>query len=189
MKKGVMLIAVLLLLAGCGRKDAVTTANDAESTVTKEAQENTSEDADLVTNAPEEGFQFEYNGVSVPLNVDAAPIIESLGEPDQTSETASCAFQGMDKYFTYQSFEISTYPNEDKDYIYTIYFLDDSVTTDKDIYIGSAKAEVTAAYGEDYKEESGELTYTLGNTELSFIIKDDAVESITYTAIVEGLNN
>jgi hypothetical protein len=123
------------------------------------------------------------------MNVDAAPIIEALGDPAQYFEAASCAFQGLDKIYTYNGFEINTYPNGDKDYISTVYFLDDSVTTDQGIYLGSTLDEVIDAYGEDYTQESGEYTYTLGQTKLAFIIEDETVTSITYSAIVEGLNN
>lgn len=187
MKKGLILFAAMLLLAGCGKEDAVTKSNDKDVNAGQEQNTTDGEKDDTAT--PTEGFEFIFENVTVPLNVDAAPIIEALGEPDQYSETTSCAFPGLDKYFTYQSFEISTYPQEDKDFIYTIYFLDDSVATDKGIYIGASRDEVVAAYGDDYTEESGELTYTLGETKLSFIIADDSVESITYTAIVEGIND
>jgi hypothetical protein len=184
MRKGIITLAALLLLAGCSKDEATTTSNDTSTAVVTEAVQ---EQAD--NNTTSEGFEFAANGVSIPMNVDAAPIIEALGEPVEYFEAASCAFQGLDKIYTYNGFEINTYPLEEKDYIASVYFLDDSVTTDKGIYLGASFDEVVEAYGEDYVEESGQYTYTLGDTTLAFLIEEDSVTSITYTAIVEGLNH
>jgi hypothetical protein len=211
MKKGIMLFkagklacqlilfvfAFVLLAAGCGRKektapasgnitDSAKVSGTESGDVSKAAEAETKGDA---YGGTKEGFQFEYNSTVIPMNTDAAPVIDKLGEPAQYFEAASCAFNGLDKTYTYSGFELTTYPSEDKDYISTVYFLDDSVATDKGIFIGSTLEDVTAAYGEKYTEKSGEYTYTLGDTKLSFLIKDDSVTSITYSAVVEGLNN
>jgi hypothetical protein len=183
MKKVLIVLAALLVLAGCSKEDASGDAQNAK--VTQPVQ-----DADgAVTGETPEGFTFEADGVTIPLDVDAAPIIEALGEPVEYFEAASCAFQGLDKIYTYNGFEINTYPKEDKDYISTVYFLDDSVATDEGIYLGASLDEITAAYGEDYTQEVNEYTYTLGQTKLCFIIEGGSVSSITYKAIVDGLNN
>lgn len=184
MKKGIIVLAALFLLGGCSKNDAVTTSNNTQEAEVTEAVQEPAEN-----NAATEGFGFEVNGVSIPMNVDAAPIVEALGEPVEYFEAASCAFQGLDKIYTYNGFEINTYPSEDKDFIASVYFLDDSVTTDKGIYLGASIDDVIAAYGEEYEGVEGEYTYTLGETTLSFIIEEDSVASITYSAIVEGLNH
>lgn len=184
MKKGMIVLAIVLLLAGCGKKEAVQTSSD--TTGGKEDQITTS--VSEAAKEPTEGFQFIYNDVTIPMNVDVAPILEKLGKESSYFEAASCAFQGLDKTYSYSGFDLTTYPLEDKDFVATVNFLDDSVTTDKGICLGSTLEDVTKAYGEDYAEESGEYTYTLGDTKLAFIIEDDAVASITYSAIVEGLN-
>ncbi|HBG77138.1 MAG TPA: hypothetical protein DDW86_09305, partial [Clostridiales bacterium] len=64
-----------------------------------------------------EGYSYEYNGIKIPMNVDAAPIVKKLGKPANYFEAASCAFQGLDKVYTYSNFEIGTYPKGDKDFI------------------------------------------------------------------------
>lgn len=198
MKKGLILLTAILLLAGCGKEKAETTSWDTQGAevtqavdVTQAGQESSDNGTgkDAASGNTTEGFAFEANGVTIPMNVDVAPIIEALGEPVQYFEAASCAFQGLDKIYTYSGFEINTYPKDGKDFISSVYFLDDSVATDKGIYLGSTLEEVTAAYGEDFTQESGEYTYTLGQTSLSFILEEDAVASITYSAIVDGLNN
>jgi len=184
MKRIVLLAACFILLTGCGKEEPAKQVNS--DAVVTEVPENSSQ-ADS-SSEQEKGFEFLYNDVTIPMNVDAAPIIDALGEPQEYFEAASCAFQGLDKTYTYSGFELTTYPKDDLDYVSTIYVLDDSVTTDKGIYIGSTLEEVTSAYGTDYSEESGEYTFTMGASTLSFLIEDDCVTSITYSAVVDGLN-
>ncbi|MGF7145665.1 putative small lipoprotein YifL [Anaerotaenia torta] len=184
MKKLLILIAVALLLTGCGAKGTEGT-KDAD----KPAVNNPGTEAPANPDNSQEGFSFENGGVTVPMNVDAAPVVKSLGEPVEYFEAASCAFQGLDKIYYYNGFEVGTYPNGDKDYVSYVNLLDDSVATDKGIYLGSTKEDVIAAYGEDFTAEGSSMVYRLGETKLTFILEDDAVASITYAAIVEGLNN
>lgn len=189
MKNGLIILAAILLLAGCGKEKAADTSDNAkDNEVTQKVEETVDETASDDASQTAEGYHFTVNGVTIPMNVDFAPIHEKLGKEAQYFEAASCAFQGLDKIYTYSGYEINTYPNGDKDYVASVYFLDDSVSTEEGIYLGSTLDEVIAVYGEDYTEDSGEYTYTLGETELSFIIEDDSVVSITYKAIVEGLN-
>lgn len=190
MKKTMILIfimAALLLLVSCAKE----TQNDAGNITNtpKQSGESANETEDETAPQTEEGFCFKVNDVVIPMNVDAAPIIEALGEADSYFEAPSCAFQGLDKIYSYSGFEINTYPNGEKDYISSVYLKDDSVETDKGICIGSTLDEVIEAYGDDYTEKSGEYVYTSGQTRLSFLIGDGCVSAITYSAIVEGLDN
>ena len=109
--------------------------------------------------------------------------LKALGEPKSYTESASCAFEGKDKTYGYGGYYITTYPNGDKDYIYTAWFEDDSVTTAEGIYIGSTKADVEAAYGADCFDGDSALI-TKGNVELLIILVDGEVDSIQYQAIV-----
>ena len=184
MKKGLIIIAAMLLLAGCGN-EATTIDDTGKDGITQAPGTNDISGGE--GEAVSEGYRFETDGITIPMNVDVAPILAALGESQEYFEAESCAFHGLDKIYTYNGFEINTYPNGDKDYIASVYFLDDSVTTEEGIYLGSALDDVVAAYGEDYREESGEYTYTLGESRLSFIVEEDSVTAITYSAIVEGL--
>ncbi len=182
MKKLMILMAAVLLLTGCGNPGAK--GNDNKGATDAPINQGAED-----VKTPTEGFSFENSGVTIPMNVDAAPIVDELGEPVEYFEAASCAFQGLDKIYYYNGFEVGTYPNGDKDYVSYVNLLDDSVATDKGVYLGSTLDEVTAAYGKDYTAEGSSYVYRLGDTKLTFIIEDDAVTSIAYYAIVEGLNN
>ena len=179
MRRLILIIAVMLVFTGCSNAETTKPGN-------KEAADNTTEKS---SGATTEGFSFDYNDVKIPMNVDAAPIVEALGESADYFEAASCAFQGLDKIYSYNGFELGTYPNGDMDYVSYVTLLDDSVSTNEGVYVGSALEEVTNAYGNEYSVEGSSYVYRLGESKLTFIVDVDTVTQITYSAIVEGLNN
>ncbi len=182
MKRFILLFAIMLVFTGCSNAGTTKPGNE-------EAAGNTANNTQEPTGTNTEGFSFEYNDVKIPMNVDAAPIVTALGESVDYFEAASCAFQGLDKIYSYNGFELGTYPNGDKDYVSYVTLLDDSVSTDKGVYVGSALDEVTAAYGNEYTVEGSSYVYRLGESKLTFIVEEDVVAQVTYSAIVEGLNN
>ena len=107
-------------------------------------------------------------------------VLEALGEPLSYFEAASCAFDGLDKTYTYAGFQILTRPDGDKDYINSIILTDDSVTTPEGVYIGVTEADVTAKYGTPAQKTDTLLSYTDGGTALNFILKNGTVISIEY---------
>ena len=138
------------------------------------------------SSAPKEaGYYFTVGGVKIEMNALASSVTDALGEPKSYTEEASCAFEGLDKTYGYGGYYISTYPDSDKDYIYSAWFVDDSITTKEGMYIGSTKAEVEAAYGSGCFGDSSTATLNKGDTKLIIILTDDTVSSIQYQAVVE----
>ena len=130
-------------------------------------------------------FSFTYKGVEIKLSEPAAPIIEKLGEPMKYTESASCAFEGLDKSYYYGSFYLETYPQGEEDFVYGWWFADDTVTTTEGIYIGSSKADVDAAYGAENFNGSNSYDIKDGNGKLTIILENDVVTSIQYNLVVE----
>ena len=130
------------------------------------------------------GYAFIYHDIVMEIDAEAAPVIEKLGEPNSYFEAASCAFEGLDKIYTYSSFEIDTYPTKDADYISSIIFKDDSIMTTEGVGIGDSVDKVTEVYGNDGVEESGMLVFEKDQRKLCFIIQDDSVASIEYRSTV-----
>ena len=125
-------------------------------------------------NAP----HFMYNGTKIALNGDMQVILNALGEPKSYSESASCAFEGLDKTYIYDSFVIETYPDGEHDYVYRFWFMDDMVKTAEGIKIGDSSDAVAAAYGaENY---NGRNAYIIKSDKYSttIILADGAVSSI-----------
>ena len=84
MKKiiAICLIVTLLscLFAGCEKKE-------------EEQESNT------------EGYVFLAGDVSISIDAEAAPVLTALGAWKEYAESPSCAFEGMDKVYTYAGFE------------------------------------------------------------------------------------
>lgn len=129
-------------------------------------------------------YKFVYQGVTITPDMNTNEFLDALGEPMHYYEVKSCAFEGMDKIYTYNSFEVSTYPNGTNDLVSYIYFKDDTVTTEEGAYIGMAKADVLALYGDNYVERAGVYVYTKGGMELRFIFNGETLASIEYATTV-----
>lgn len=174
MKKLICLIlAVLTVLcfAACGSSDTTTNNGGSQSA--------------NVPVAATDGYVFNHNGTKIAMHAEAAPIIAVLGEPKTYTEEASCAFTGLDKTYFYGSFYLQTYPIGEKDYIFGVWFADDSVSTDEGVYVGMPQADVEAAYGTDGYNGTNAYKMTKGKSSLTVIIKDGVVSSVQYDAVVE----
>lgn len=126
------------------------------------------------------GYLFAAKGVTVSIDAEAGPITEQLGEPLSYFESESCAFEGLDKIYTYSGFELDTYPKGGKDYISAVVLTDDTVSTPEGIAIGDSLEKVKEAYPGEYTEICSMLRYEKGGMTLSFIIQDNEVKSIEY---------
>ena len=126
---------------------------------------------------------FQYQSCPLPMNAKFAPLLEVLGEPENYFEAASCAFDGLDKTYTYSGMEIITYPDEDVDYISSIRLLDNSVSTPEGITIGSSQEDVVAAYGTEFSESGTQYSYEDGDTLLNILFQDGVAVSVEYIAL------
>ena len=98
--------------------------------------------------ANEASYVFTYEGMEISVNEDIESVVGKLGEPVAYYEAASCAFDGMDKFYTYSSFQLDTYPKDGKDMVASIYFKDDLVKTTEGISLYMSKDDMVKAYGE-----------------------------------------
>ncbi|SHF20615.1 hypothetical protein [Alkalibacter saccharofermentans] len=130
----------------------------------------------------EANYEFEHNGALITVNMEASEVLSKLGEERSYFEAPSCAFDGIDKIYSYGSFEVHTYPSGDTDYVSAIILKDDSVVTSEGVYIGDTKDKVLGTYGEDYQNMDGAFVYEQGEGKLQFIFVDDTVAAIEYIA-------
>lgn len=135
--------------------------------------------------AQETAYDFVSGTVKVSMGTEAAPVLKELGAAKKTFEQDSCAYQGKDMVYTYDGFEISTYPVKGKETIASVYFLDDTVSTPEGIRIGSKKQDVIDAYGKEYKEEFGVYRYSAGQTELVIYTTNGIVDAVEYLVITQ----
>lgn len=159
MKRIVMIFLALLCLTGCAAPEPT---------------------------AEQEQFVFVYNGVEIVPHADAAPVIEALGEPKSYTEETSCAFEGLDKTYYYGPFYLATYPMEGKDYVYNLWFADDTVATAEGIRIGSTQAQVEEAYGKDSFNGTNSYVLTKGQSRLVILVTEGTVSGVRYEGVLIG---
>ena len=117
---------------------------------------------------------------AVKIDADMADVLAALGEPLSYFEASSCAFDGLDKTYTYAGYVILTRPDGKKDYVNSVQLTDDSVQTPEGAYIGMTADQVKGIYGAPTSESVTLASYEDGNTVLNFILKDGKVISIEY---------
>lgn len=138
-------------------------------------------------------LNFELNGKVFALNSDVKALLTELGDSYEFSEAPSCVYEGTDKTYEYAHISIYTYPVKDKDHIDEIVLTGSSYKTVKSIRTGSTLEEVVAAYGNNYKDEGGMITYRLEpdnmkSPSLYFVVEDGVVSSISYYSASNIIN-
>ena len=170
MKRIILFLVLGLLFVGCSNGGDTGQVNNGE----KEVQGNG-------------GFEFVYSGTAIKMYDEAAPILDKLGKEVDYFEAESCAFQGMDKIYTYGAFELHTHEIEGVDHVSSIIFLDDSISTKEGVSLFSSFDDMMEVYGkEDYTEEHGLYTFEKGDSMLLLLIEDEEIVSIEYMAKVEN---
>ena len=193
-KAKMMLLTAILTAAllGCGQ-DAKVIEGEVKN-ASDEAKENpeaedTQDAADAETEKESEeaaeykGYAFIYQDVVIEMDADAAPIVEKLGEANSYFEAPSCAFEGIDKMYTYGSFELDTYPMGNKDYVSAVIFKDDAIATPEGVGVGDTAEKMTEIYGEGTLE-NGMTVYEKDGMKLCFILQEESIVSIEYRSTV-----
>ncbi|MDP2813754.1 MAG: hypothetical protein Q8S15_08120 [Erysipelotrichaceae bacterium] len=156
MKKLLLIILMTLVFAGCSSN--AETLND---------------------------YYFETNGLKISMGDKASDFLVKTGTPIEQYSAPSCAFDGDDTVYDFGSYQITTYLSVEGEIFTGVYLLDDRFSTKEGIKIGSKLSEMLSTYGDKYEENYGAYTYSLGLTELSFVVIDDVITSISYLHKVE----
>jgi len=132
----------------------------------------------------QKGYIFSYKDIFIEIDAEAEAIIMQLGEPSAYFEAPSCAFNGVDKLYTYNGFELNTYPLDGKDYVSAILFKDDTVTTMEGICIGDSVERMQEVYGDNATEENGMTVYRKDGMKLCFVVENGKITSIEYQTTI-----
>lgn len=128
----------------------------------------------------DKGYTFTSGTTKIEVNADIAPILAALGEWRDYDEGPSCGFPGVEKLYVYGGFEINTYPQGEKDFVYMIRLYDDTVATEEGIRTGSTAQAVIDAYGTPDKQEDSLLQYNTSEMSLQFLLNGGVVTTIYY---------
>lgn len=181
-----MVVMSSAVMMACGQEDEVKVVNKLPQNNTGETQDD--KESEKTDNVKLTGYIFNVQvgseNVSVTTDIEMADVLDELGEAASYFESASCAFEGLDKVYTYDHFRIETYPDGDKDIISSIVLLDDLIATPEGISIGMTEQDVENAYGTDCEDIKGMKVYTKDEKHLAFLIRDGVIESIQYNSAV-----
>lgn len=183
---GLLALAMIFSLAACGGKEQPGGQGSGGGQTGQPAQSSQPGQSSQPSQSAQPGgadvaeYVFRSGETTVAIDQDMAEVLSALGEPKSYFEAESCAFEGLDKTYTYSGFVITTRPDGDKDYVNSIVLTDDSVTTPEGLYIGSSGDDVTAAYGSSSGATDTFRPYTKGNTALNFVLSGGKVISIEY---------
>lgn len=186
----VLALMMVLTLAACGAEEApnadlvITRAPVEETPETEAPAEEETETPVEETEAPAADtgvYSFTYEGVEL---VPGASFDASvLPEAASLYEVPSCAIEGTDNVYNYETFEITAYNDGTGEVIYSIYFLDPNLTTAEGLAIGDEESKIVELYGEDYTAEGTSYIYTKSDTQLIVIAQNGAVGSIEYRMV------
>ena len=178
----IAMIMSAVALTACG-SSSDNTSTTAETTTAAAAADEATTAAAAASSTDQ--YAFTYKGTVISMKADAASIIEALGEPKSYTEETSCAFEGLDKNYTYTSFILTTYPDGDTDRVNSLTLKDDTVSTADGICIGDSKDKVEEVYGADAFNGVNAYIITETDASLTVILENDKVSSIQYNAVFE----
>ncbi len=156
------LILMSTCLIGCGKKE--------------EKQEDNNEEQKLE-------YVVDIDGMNLTpgQNID----VTKLKEGYDYFEIPSCAFEGIDKVYTYDDYELTIANVDGVDKVYSVYYSGDGVSTKEGIKVSDEVAKVKDIYGEDFTLDGEDIYYSDGNLNILFLTNNDVVVGITYTLITK----
>lgn len=158
-------------------------AEDAVDGIKEDGEEKDAEFQEILDSSNK--YIFEYDGLTLAPDMNSQEFLNVLGEANHYYEVKSCAFEGLDKIYTYSSFEIYTYPNGSDDLISNIFLKDDTVTTKEGVYIGMSLDTAKEKIGEEGVLESGVCTFDGGGDRLRLYVDgSNTITSIEYQSKV-----
>jgi ABC-type glycerol-3-phosphate transport system substrate-binding protein len=128
MKKFVIIVLTLALaaaLAGCGGSDSGGVVVDPNASAGQSSQVSQSNGSE--TAAANAALYFESNGVKIRPYDLGDDVLSALGNPTQTFEAASCAYQGKDYFYYYDGFQLTINELEGTKRVTAITVSDDTV--------------------------------------------------------------
>ena len=186
MKKARMItvcVLLLLSLAACGGK----TDGGSEQLITRAAEEAVPVQTEAPAAAQTEAsaapanlghYAFVAEGVTLQPGDSFDP--GKLPEPLSVYEVPSCAIEGTDNVYTYETFELTAFDDGSGDVIYSVLLTDPNTTTPEGLALGDTVEKMESIYGMSYEKEGDGVTYPGNGQLLCIITQGDTVVSIEY---------
>lgn len=138
---------------------------------------------ELTELAEEDPYTFHAGEVSILPRMEAAPVLEALGEPAFYFSADSCAYQGKDEYYKYSGFEITVNTPEGVPVITAITVVDDTIRVpfaNGTLAIGDSAEKLYEVLGVQPGQEQYDLHSS--GVHLQVAVKDGRVSAILFLA-------
>lgn len=183
MRKLIAMLALLVLvfaLSACGSE----ADQNADLLITRATEETQiAEAGNVQAEDVKEEFCFVAEGVELIPGADFDPTV--LPEAASLYTVPSCAIEGTDNVYNYETFEITAYDDGTGEVIYSIYIIDPNTTTPEGLALGDNLDRVLELYGDNYQVNGAAFDFYGTETMLSIIIQNEAVASIEYRMITD----
>lgn len=190
MKKMIAFILALVLalcLTACQEEPANTTTKGPDPTgeATLGCTETTgpAQTDPVGTTAAPAAISFSFVYDNKELVPGAAFDVAALPQASFVYEVPSCAIEGTDKVYNYQTIEVTVFDDGTGPVIYSIFVVDANTSTPEGLYLGDDISRMTELYGKDYQVDGSQYTYTNEEVMLVILIKNDFVSSIEYKMV------
>ena len=176
----ILALAMALCLTACGgneEPEQQMTIGGSVTEATKGAEQTeapTEAEAEVVPGGAVFAFTFEGVDIIPGEAFDAS----KLPEAASLYQVPSCALEGTDNVYNYETFEVTAYDEGNGEFVYSVYFIDPNLTTNEGLALGDDLTKAVELYGENYEEVDGEYVYTSDNTQLRLIVENEVVVSI-----------
>lgn len=137
-------------------------------------------DADNATSGSELAYSFIYNGYNIDIGQRWSDVSGKLGDYNSTFVAESCAYQGTDRYYYYNDFEIMTSEIDGEELVTDIFIEKENVEAAGGVCVGMSLADVAKKMGPADKTTENGLVYYGGSTNVQINTRDDKVVSVEY---------
>lgn len=124
-------------------------------------------------------------GETFDCDTNITQVVESLGTDYQYAEGKSCAYDGLDKTYTYQDATFYTNPLEEGDIVTEIYSESQQTVTSQGLTVGAGRQQVLDAYGTPQEDDGYTIIYRVsdkpGEPALCFELEGEVVFALCLT--------
>ena len=191
-KKIILILAAFALIfavsCSSGGADGIGTTAEPQatlpsSTVPSEsipAVETTAETAAPTSNNDTLAVEFK-DGLTIRLGAAAAEALAGCGEATEVLEAPSCVHPGTDRVYYFDGFSVTSSPDAaGNDLITAVEITGENAVLSNGVRIGSTADDVKAAFGEDFEDSFGMMTYDFDRGSLTVVCDSDSVVSIAF---------
>lgn len=181
-KIAILLVAAMALALSACSSEPKTIGGDVQNVQSKTDNQAQVENNGATTNAIPDTYTFTSKGVKFTADMVCEDVVKQLGDPVSYFEAASCAFDGLEKTYTYSGFEIGTYEDGEIDRIAMVLLTNDLVSTEEGVSIGEDVTKVESVYGTATESSDRMRSYEKNGVKLIFILNEDGkISSIQYS--------